>query len=88
MNLEEYARQIGDALRNAHNSKNKAAIDATFRAADSEVARLSEGERKKFWQKVSLATDAGRWLNERQANSSLIVLMQAIQSGLATRQGK
>jgi hypothetical protein len=88
MTLDEYAKQVGDALRNAHNSKDKAALEAAFKAADAKLDQFFDARRKKFWENALAAMNAGRWRVEDQANSSLLTLMQAIQTGLAARQGK
>lgn len=90
MTLNEYAAQVGHALREAYNGKGMAQINAIFQEADRTLLSNSIGDvdRKAFWDAVRKAIYAGPMLMERQANSSLIVLMQAIEQGLASRSGK
>lgn len=90
MTLDEYAKKVGDALRNAHNNKDMAALKAAFKDADDTLNQnnISEANRNTFWSNVRKAMNEGRWLVEKQANSSLLALMQEIQSGLAARAGK
>lgn len=89
MQLNEYASQVGSALREAHNSKNMAAVEKTFKSADDVLAtkQLGRVERKAFWDNVRAAIFSGRLLTEKQANSSLLELMRAIEDGLRARQG-
>jgi hypothetical protein len=90
MTLDEYARQVGDALRTAHNQKNSAALNAAFRDADATLTsnNISGAAAREFWASVHKAAFAGQWLVEKQANSSLIALMQAIKQGLEARENK
>jgi len=90
MTLEEYAQEVGDALRNAHNDKDMAALEAKFAEADQELAAagISDARKVGFWLNVRKAAFSGEWLMEKQANSSLIALMRAIEQGLAARGAK
>lgn len=90
MTLDEYSRRVGDSLRTAHNQKDRAALDATFRDADETLTsnNISAADAREFWVNVRKVAFAGQWLIERQANSSLVALMQAIQQGIAAREAK
>lgn len=90
MRLSDYAKKVGDALRDAHNSKDMAALEGVFERADATLDRnsVSKADRQTFWAAVREAMNAGRWRIEHQANSSLLALMQAIQQGLAARGSK
>jgi len=88
MTLDEYAQKVGDALRAAHNGKDRAALERTFADADAKIDAFLVQKRLDFWTKVEAATRAGRWRTEDQANSSLVALMQAIWQGIADRKGK
>ena len=87
--IDRYVKKTVEALQNAYNSKSMAAVDAVFREADETLARdkISEAAQQKFWASVHTATQSPvGWLFERQANSALIALMQAIQQRIAERQ--
>lgn len=90
MTLEEYAKTVGNALRNAHNAKSMSEIAATFQEADKNLIenKISENGQIIFWSNVRKAMNSGSWYTEEQANSSLVALMQAIQQGLAKRECK
>jgi len=90
MTLDEYAKSVGDALRHAHNAKSMSELNAAFANADQTLDSngIGKEQRKRFWAAVSDAAYAGQWLMEKQANSSLAALMQAIQAGLAARTEK
>ena len=87
MTLDQYAEQVGSALRDAHNNKDMAALDRAFANADRTLttSKIGDADRKVFWPKVRKAAFSGRWLKEAQANSSLLALMQAIETGLSAR---
>jgi hypothetical protein len=89
MTLEEYAHDVGTSLRNAHNRKDMAAVQAAFRQADEKLTRIGTSEAAKtiFWASVRKAAFSGQWLVEKQANSALIELMKAIEQGLKARGG-
>jgi len=90
MTLDEYAQQVGDALRNAHNAKDRAALDAAFRDADATLTsnNISGPTAREFWSNVRKAAFAGHWLLEKQANSALVDLMNAIKQGIAAREAQ
>ena len=91
MTFEEYARQVGNALVNAQNQKSMSALNATFREADQTLGESSatSSATKAFWSKVRETVETSpRLLAEKQANSALIALMQAIEQGLKDREGK
>jgi hypothetical protein len=90
MTLEEYAQSVGSTLRNAHNRKDMASAEAGFREADRTLteSNISQIDRKRFWENVRQAFFSGQLLVEKQANSSLIALMRAIEQGLKAREGK
>jgi hypothetical protein len=89
--LEDYARDTVEALKNAYNNKDRSAVDAVFDGADKSLAesKISVQGRKRFWGLVRVGTEAqAGWLFEKQANSALIALMQAIQQAIAARENK
>jgi uncharacterized protein (DUF1697 family) len=88
--LDEYAREIADSLRRAHNSKNLSAVSQVLSGADSTLVdnNIGDADQKEFWRNVKTYFESGNLLFERQANSSLIALMQAIQNGIAARIAK
>jgi hypothetical protein len=90
MTLDEYAQEVGAALRNAHNAKDMAALHAAFRDADATLASnsISGPTAREFWSNVRKAAFSGRWLVEKQANSALVDLMNAIQQGIAAREAQ
>ncbi|MEJ1960956.1 MAG: hypothetical protein WDO56_05170 [Gammaproteobacteria bacterium] len=90
MTLDEYAKQTADSLRRAHNTKDQSAVPSLFADADRALAEsnISESDQIVFWGKVKKNFESGQLLLEKQANSSLIALMQAIQSTLAARTTK
>ena len=90
MTLEEYEQIIGNALVSAHNDKDMGALTATFKRADQtlESSNISPADRKEFWEEVRKVVYSGGLLLEKQANSALIVLMQAIEREIAARIGK
>jgi hypothetical protein len=90
MTLDEYARETAELLRRAHNSKNLSDIAPILSGADKTLADndISDVDRKAFWLSVKQYLESGNLLFERQANSSLVALMQAIQSAIAARTAK
>jgi hypothetical protein len=88
--VDEYAREIADSLRRAHNSKNLSAVSQVLSEADSTLAGsdIDAIGQKEFWRDVKTYFESGSLLFERQANSSLVALMQAIQNGIAARMAK
>ena len=90
MTLDDYAKTIALKLVAAHNGKNLSTADAVFREADAELTRsnISKSNQKVFWSNVKARFSSGQLLLERQANSSLLALMQAIQDALAVRENK
>ena len=90
MTLDEYAQQVGAALRNAHNRKDTAAVEAEFRDADKTLTdnNISEAGQQSFWAGVRTAFFSGQLLVEKQANSALVALMRAIEQGLKAREEK
>ncbi len=91
MTLEEYEQIIGNALVVAHNDKDMGALMAVFTRADQtlENSNISPADRKDFWEKVRKGViDSPRLLQEKQANSALIGLMQTIEKEIAARTGK
>jgi hypothetical protein len=89
LTLEQYARIIGNRLVTAHNDKDGFALAATFEEADRELenSNISPADRKRFWEEVRGVVDSGPLLLEKQANSALLALMQAIQREIAARTG-
>jgi hypothetical protein len=87
MTLDEYAQEVAGQLRNAHNTKNLSAVAPIFRKADAVLAdnKIAETDRRDFWTTVRTSFQESQLLFERQANSALIALMQAIQKELAAR---
>jgi len=84
--LEEYAQEIADELRRAHASRNLATVSPIFHDADHVLAdsKISDADQRRFWQ--SVRTNLGEvLLVEKQANSALLTLMQAIQREIQTR---
>lgn len=90
MTLAEYAQDIAEQLRNAHDTKDLAAVDPIFRKADVALLESGIGEtrQRNFWATVRAHFNASRLLIEKQANSALIALMHAIQKELAARENK
>jgi hypothetical protein len=89
--LDEYALEIAGNLRRAYNAKDHASIiDPIFRDADLTLTQsgISETSRTSFWATVRAYFQAPGLLIEKQANSALIALMQAIQKELAARETK
>jgi hypothetical protein len=88
--LDECARKTADSLRRAHNSKNLSAVSLALSEADRTLAAsgISDADQKDFWGSVKEYFDSAELLFERQANSSLMALMQAIQNGIAARIAK
>ena len=87
MTLEEYERIIGDALVAALNNKDAVALMATFRRADQalEQSNISPADREEFWEEVRKVIYSGRFFLEKQSNSALIALIQAIEKEIAAR---
>lgn len=87
MTLKEYAQIIGDKLVIAYHTKDRLALTAAFREADQalEERDISPAERKDFWEEVSEVVHVYPLWLEKQANSSLITLMQTIEREIAAR---
>ena len=90
LTLEQYERIIGNALVAAHNNKDMDALTATFKRADQtlENSNISPADRKEFWEEVRKVVHSGPLRLEKQANSALLALMQAIEREIAARTGK
>jgi hypothetical protein len=90
MTLEEYEQIVSNDLITAHNNKNMAVLIATFKKADHtlESNNISPADRQEFWEKVRKIVYSSQLRLERQANSALIVLMQALEREIAARTGK
>jgi hypothetical protein len=89
--LEEYEQIIGNALVVAHNNKDMGALMTVFSKADQtlENSNISPADRKDFWEKVRRGViNSPRLLQEKQANSALIALIQAIEKEIAARTSK
>lgn len=88
--LEEYSQSVGSTLRNAYNRKDTAAVEAGFREADKTLAEnnIARVDLITSWEGVRRDFFSGQLLVEKQANSSLIALMRAIEQGLKAREGK
>jgi hypothetical protein len=88
--LEEYAREIAGELQRAHDNKDLSAVSSIFSDADKALAAntISEADQKSFWTSVRKVFQSSDLLLERQSNSALIALMQAIQRGIAERMNK
>ncbi len=89
MTLEEYVQIVGNGLISAHNNENMAALMTAFKEADQtlESNNASPANRQEFWEKVRKVVYSGRLRLERQSNSALIALMQAIEREIAARTG-
>lgn len=90
MTLKEYAQIVGNGLVTAHNNKDMVALNAEFKDADQTLERshINPDGRKAFWEEVYEVVNSGGLLIEKQANSALIILMQAIQREIAARTGQ
>ena len=90
MILADYAREVATELRNAYNSKSPSAVDFAFRKADRALSEkhIEETSRRSFWATVRGHLAGPGLLVEKQANSSLLALMRAIQQELAAREKK
>jgi hypothetical protein len=87
---DQYARQVADELRSAHNSKDQAAVRPIFAKADSVLAtaKYDANDQRAFWSSVHKYFLASGLLLERQAGSALAALMRAIEAELAARISK
>jgi hypothetical protein len=87
MTIDEFAQYVGKALRDAYNQKDQAAVQTTFSSADQTLRSSGVGERqiKEFWEAVQRIMLSGHLLVEKQANSSLVALMRAIETALSAR---
>jgi len=91
MTPEQYAAEVIGKLRAAYNSKNEAAADAAFKEADLLLSssKITSARQKEFWSIVRAGIEKmPRMLLEKQDNSALIALMQAIQKAIAERENK
>jgi len=91
MTLEEYEQIVSNDLVNAHNNKNMTTLIAVFKEADETLKEnnINLATRKRFWEEVrQKVVNSSRLLIERQANSALIALMQAIEKEIAVRTAK
>ena len=91
MTIEEYEQRIVTELVVAHNNKDMTALTSVFRRADETLTRSNIGpiDRKEFWEKVrEKVVHSSRLLIEKQSNSALVALMQAIEREIAARTGK
>ncbi len=88
MTVDEFAKQIANELRAAHNSKNQSSASAAIKKADETLARsnLTAADRAKFWSSVRAEFKSGQLLVERQENSALHALMQSILATLDARE--
>ena len=88
--LDEYARKIAGELRRVHDSKDLAAVHPVFAEADKVLAesKISEDDQRVFWGDVRKSLLSSALLLERQSNSALMALMQAIQQEIAAREKK
>jgi hypothetical protein len=84
---DEYVQVTVAALLRAQDGRDLA---ATFRDADEALARsdFNDAEKRAFWASVNRALQSSKTLTEKQANSALVALMQAIQQGIAARATK
>ena len=90
MTLDEYAQETAGSLLRAHNSKDLSAVASILSEADRRLAASDIGaaDQKSFWRSVKEYFESGQLVFERQASSSLVALMQAIQNGIAARIAK
>ena len=90
VDLPAFTRKIASDLRRAHDNKDIAAVAPIFREADKALAEsgISQTARRSLWATVRACFEAPGLLVEKQANSALIALMQAIQRELAARENK
>lgn len=91
MTEDEYIEIISEKLEVAYsNKKDTATLEPIFKEADQKLkdSDFNPDESKEFWRKVQKkVVRSNRWLIEKQANSALIALMQAIEKELAARTG-
>lgn len=90
MTPEEYAREIANKLRKAHNTQNVGDVSTIFEGADKALkdGGISPGSQERFWANVRAHLAGDVLLVEKQANSSLLALMRAIEQQLAAREKK
>ncbi len=88
MTVDEYATEIAAKLVEAHNARSQVRATAVLQDADRTIAvsKLATVDEQEFWRLVGRKFRGGRLLIERQENSSLHALMQAIEAALAQRQ--
>jgi hypothetical protein len=88
--LDDYAKQVAEKMRQAHNNKNLTAVGPLFSDADRTLtdSNIGANDRAEFWTNVRRYFLSSGLLVERQANSALLALMQAIQNGIAARTTK
>jgi hypothetical protein len=88
LTIEEYAKEIGSALRDAYNRKQRQDVESTFRLAQNTLDRsnISRDARQRFWKLVQEEFYSGHLLMERQAVSELHRLMRDIEARLAENQ--
>jgi len=92
MTFHEYIQIISDRLEAAYNNKaDIATLQTIFKMADQTLKSYDIGpdKRKEFWESVhkNFSHPHQRGLIEKQENSALIALMQAIENELAARTG-
>ncbi len=88
MTLEEYAQIVSNGLISAHNNKDMPALMTTFTEADQtlESSHIDPVNRQEFWKKVrNVVVYSNRLRIEKQANSALLALMQAIEREIEAR---
>jgi hypothetical protein len=89
MTPDEYARKIASDLGGARQTLSQNAVPQIFERADKALvdASFTTTEQRQFWGNVRSYLGADL-LVEKQANSALLALMQAIQRNLAAREQK
>lgn len=88
MTHDEYVRDVASKLAAAHNSKDRAGVESVFRETDATLNRsdFTHARKREFWADVQRAFLSSRLLMEKQENSALHALMQAIREALKARQ--
>lgn len=87
MTDDELVDATAEAIQNAYNQGDEAAVNQAFRSADQALSnrRFDRKDRERFWREVGPKLHSKQELFKYQNNAALADLMKLIEEALAAR---